>query len=34
MTLGLPLVAVVGATGTGKSALALDIARRLHDVGL
>jgi len=30
---GRPLVAVVGATGTGKSALALDIARHLQDLG-
>ena len=29
MTSGVPLIAVVGATGTGKSALSLDIARRL-----
>jgi tRNA dimethylallyltransferase len=34
MTPGVPLVAVVGATGTGKSALSLDFARRLRDRGM
>jgi len=34
MTPGVPLVAVVGATGTGKSALSLDIARNLRDRGM
>ena len=33
MTSGVPLIAVVGATGTGKSALSLDIARRLASHG-
>jgi tRNA dimethylallyltransferase len=33
MTSGVPLIAVVGATGTGKSGLSLDIARRLADLG-
>ena len=34
MTSGVPLIAVVGATGTGKSGLSLDIARRLADLGV
>lgn len=34
MTCGVPLIAVVGATGTGKSTLSLDIARGLADRGV
>lgn len=34
MTPGVPLIAVVGATGTGKSTLSLDIAQRLADTGV
>ena len=34
MTPGAPLIAVVGATGTGKSTLSLDIARGLADRGV
>ncbi len=34
MTPGVPLIAVVGATGTGKSTLSLDIARELADRGV
>jgi tRNA dimethylallyltransferase len=34
MTSGLPLIAVVGATGTGKSTLSLDIARQLAEHGV
>jgi tRNA dimethylallyltransferase len=34
MTPGVPLIAVVGATGTGKSTLSLDIAKRLAERGV
>jgi tRNA dimethylallyltransferase len=34
MTPGVPLIAVVGATGTGKSTLSLDIARQLAERGV
>ena len=34
MTPGVPLIAVVGATGTGKSTLSLDIARQLAELGV